>query len=451
MKPISMLVVSAVLILCIPLPVFADGKVFTGLDRSGFRHISQNEQRAAIKFENNVEDLVIAISYIPEEDTSALWIFPVPAKPDTVKLDVVDRFPTVRGYDPYRETDAAIWQMMMYARFTQFYPTCFEVTAGSSLRGVQLHGEVEKYGIRAEVITADSEEALIGYLKAKEKIPAGSFSDFAGYLNERYSLVVCYIDSREKLLNEFPEAEKLLKIGGRDPNERWPCLHVRFPTEKAYYPMKPTSGYGHELMKFDFYVSGYVYARPLVGNSLLGLPHPNAVDQPIRFYHKNPDARNSGDAQEDTTFFIGSKYTHLSFSAIAKEMDQDIYFPEYRSPKLRYAEILAFFNNRWGKMLCAITFAAALSYIAGGLTGLLFFKKWKSYARFALWNLLTIIGLGCAIYLSKKPHAMEMKNHRIRFLLIFFMIFMVLSVFMQLLLLTPVARIGIGMKVVPLY
>ncbi|GAB4337891.1 MAG: hypothetical protein Kow0099_11510 [Candidatus Abyssubacteria bacterium] len=79
---------------------------------------------------------------------------------------------------------------------------------------------------------------------------------FGPYLNDQYTLVITRIDSRETLLEEFPEEEN-------EMSARRPCVYVEFPTARPFFPLKPTSAYGDEIIPVRLYVTGYVWLGAL--------------------------------------------------------------------------------------------------------------------------------------------------------------------------------------------
>jgi hypothetical protein len=70
-------------------------------------------------------------------------------------------------------------------------------------------------------------------------------------------LVLTWITSRQELLEKFPELTSQDDFARRD---RWPCVYVEFPTERAFYPMRPTASYGS--VPISVRLSIVVYVKP---------------------------------------------------------------------------------------------------------------------------------------------------------------------------------------------
>src|SRR5262249_27905840 len=140
---------------------------------------------------------------------------------------------------------------MMLVRATQIYPLWFETVFW--LRWANsVHDQVEKWGIRAETITAKSVDDLAAYLREKKTgIPKEHLTTFESYLNENHVLIVAWIASREQVLKEFPH----YNLRG---DERRPCLFVKFTAERAFYPLRPTRLYGKEITPARLFVVGHV-------------------------------------------------------------------------------------------------------------------------------------------------------------------------------------------------
>jgi hypothetical protein len=71
----------------------ADGVIWRP---DNWQPLEQNEQRAVIAYQDGLEKMIIAVDFRMAYD-KAVWIFPVPAKPQGVVIDVVTEFPTFRG------------------------------------------------------------------------------------------------------------------------------------------------------------------------------------------------------------------------------------------------------------------------------------------------------------------------------------------------------------------
>jgi len=363
----------------------ADGKAFSGRDFSSLYPVVENEQRAAIVHRDGIERMIIAISLELEDQDNALWIFPVLGRPDNVKLDILDSFPRFLGRDPRQTARNIIGGAGIAALSTQIYPIVVTAVLFPSMRGIpgiSIHGEIEKWGIHAETATAKSTNSLAAYLKQKNvRIEKGELAAFKDYLSDKYVLVIVWISSREQLLKQFPEYEQF----GRPGWERWPCLYVEFPTERAFYPLRPTSTYGNQEIPIHLVVINYV--KPQTSPDL-------AEKLKVRYYEQ------LGFPQKIPKKFLEAlpseaiSYTTINFRGSAQELTDDLWFSPTQPKGIKYAEvILTITRNKFVLVFSVLAFIACVSYISAGLSGLILFGKWKGYAELGFYNLYTLIGL----------------------------------------------------------
>ena len=260
-----LLVLLFALILIAPVHAYADGKAFTRTsDNSAYEPANQEDQRAVISFKDGTERLLITINYYADPDDQGLWIFPVPGTPETVHIDLWDTFPTFRGRDDRELARLILDYTMFLTRATQLYPLIVDFPlmlarySGTKDAGVDVHEAVEKWGLRAETVTAPSVEALAEHLQgAGIELSSAELDAFTPYLTSDYVLVVVRVASRAELDKEFGLEER--DVYSRfSMDMRRPCLLVEFPAERAFYPMRPTASYGDEYVPVAIYVIGYV-------------------------------------------------------------------------------------------------------------------------------------------------------------------------------------------------
>jgi hypothetical protein len=411
----------------------ADGKAYFwhAKDASGARPLRQDEQRAAILCRDGIERLVIAVNIRPEYDAQAVWLFPVLGTPDKVTVDVADAFPAFEGTNPFRRAQGWISLFGTAARATQLWPLFFEFlfpALGRALGPAVVHTEVEKWGIRAETVTAGSVAALAAYLEEKGRaLPAEELDAFKPYLTDGHVLVVAWISSQDELRAKFPLYHRPAATRGG----LWPCLYVEFPSEKPFYPMRPTSTYGEDYMEFTLFLVGYLAAEQEPQDAwerhFWASKPPEAG--PARFLEALPRGRFA--------------YTILELSGKAQDFTEDLWFKAAPEPSTWYAFAVArAFQLPWGFVTYAVGIML-LSYVAGGLTGLLMFREWKPYARVALWNVLTLLVLNRAVQWAKDSRGRPLRWWRgegfwcISFPFVFSVVFVIVTMFAQFLLSLP--------------
>jgi len=406
-----------------PADAVADGGAFKGVNLSSLRPVPQREQRAAILHRDGVEKLIVAINIDLEDQEKGLWILPVLGTPGRTSLDVLDAFPQFSGRDLRRRAGLAIENLSGLMRANQIYPFVWWFLFAPALGGAQaeigavsVHEQIDRHGIHAETITAESLDALSKYLEGKGAVVEGdSLGAFGPYLSGDYVLVLAWIRSREELLEHFPE----LRPGGSATTERWPCLYVEFPTERAYYPLRPTSLYGDAPIGIYIYVLGCV--RPVADE-------PGWAEEHFGVAYCKQDEFGTGTPQKfaDRLGDGPMLYTvTYAYWLKADELTQDLWFEPFEPPFLPYAEVVVALSHPLVFVLTYVALAAALSYVSAGISALLVYGKWRPYARRGVWNVLTLIGLGYAIAKYRQREVGE-KWGLVPFLLVFTVLYTVL-------------------------
>jgi hypothetical protein len=400
MKTFKILLFISILVLGVVEVAFGDGVAFSGRDYSSMRPIEQGEQRAVIIHRNGIEKMLIAVSLELEDEDKGFWIFPVPGKPETVKLDVLDSFPVFEGAETWGEAQDLFGGVVKLALATQVYPLPFVTvhdleSAYSGHRSAALglkfkvstYYEVEKWGIHTEAVSAGSIEDLKGYLEEKGVgIKTEELKAFEDYLSDKYVLVLAWISSRKELRKEFKEYGKDATLS----KKRWPSLYVEFATEKAFYPMRPTRSYGKKFIAINLAVLGYVRIDG-------AYPHIYTA-----YHRQNKSTENvpSKIAQELSSKDV--RYTRIIFYNTAENLSNDLWFIPGAPTSIKNADlIVSVLGNPFGFCVALICLVSFSSWMTAGLTGLVLFQRWKGYARFGLWNILTLVGLCIASYKVK--------------------------------------------------
>lgn len=121
-----------------------------------------------------------------------------------------------------------------------------------------------------------------------------------------------------------------------------------------------------------------------------------------------------------------AEYTKININAPAKLFKKDLWMEEGRPFKISLA--LWTINNPWVIALALyLLIVGIFSFIAGGITGLIRFRKFKRYALVGLGNLAGIFGLLFAFnYIKKKKYPEEIKYSKANFCFTFSIIFCLL-------------------------
>jgi len=252
----------------------ADGGVFY-LDPYSDRWdvLDESSQEAIITHRDGIERMMIAVGI--EESTQdyrdAVWIFPIPSNPKSVKLDVISEMPEISGEDVVMEAQRIISakKYSLYASQVYTWPLVLvsnamlggispgggiDVGGGlSGTRGIRgrdavvVHSRLNKLGITSEVITAKTSAGIQNYLKRKGfEVNNLSTLMLGDYVGNEYSFVVSWISPSRGL--GLTATQRGTKRG----------LSVSFPTKDIYYPLKPTSVYGDKVIPLELRVEDFV-------------------------------------------------------------------------------------------------------------------------------------------------------------------------------------------------
>lgn len=318
-----------------------------------------------------------------------------------------------------------------------------EVPLGiGGIEGVTVHESIEKSGLTTELVSALDSSSFSNYLISKElDVPPNFKSILNDYIGEEYSFVISWISDVEKFKLEQPEGYLigLLEDGkidearelfdsltydsgksdfydnlnmvfriidrGRDIEEHdieflkrirgtgnILSVFISFPTEKMYYPLKPTSVYGSKKVPAIIYVMDYV--KPEL------YPEIKPYTETNYFFRKNFDV-----PEELVDFFGGSdtkdlKYTKIKINPPSKYLTEDLWIKKGTPFKVFLADSVNRFQFWFG-----LFFFVICSCLASLLSGIIIFgikgvSKLK-FALFGLWNFLTLIGFSIKAYTDK--------------------------------------------------
>ncbi len=415
------------------------------MDRSFFALHGENTQIAAINYENGVEKLLLAVKTEQLQDDSVVWIVPVAANASEVNINIFRDFPRFFGNDIVmvdRDRMSYGFSLALGASFTQIYPAFFMAygTAFGGLLpgyrlgegGVEIYATVEKEGITTQVIRADTAIDLYNYLNGKNiTISQGSIPILEEYIGEDYSFVVSWVRA----------------IAGNE-SHRTPSIFVEFPTDKIYYPLKPTSLYGDRGIPVLLYVVGlaepelyddiknYTLVRYFQGSiserweekGWLNNFYPNATDM--------GDGQYRADAIYYTTIMIGNEedwiipYTYQKPETPSADVFVEDLWIKHDSPPreveqaLARNEVFAYMReNPTMSWAIIIIWIALASMISSWLAGLLMFKGYGfKTALLGLANLLSLVIFIIATFGFFKKEEINRPKFIVAFTIIFLII-----------------------------
>ncbi|MEM5844219.1 MAG: DUF2330 domain-containing protein [Candidatus Aenigmatarchaeota archaeon] len=343
--------------------MLADGVLFVkSYEREEWLPSVQTQQISVIDFSDEKESLLISIKGDLKGE-KLVWLFPIPAEPQSVKIDVIKNFPTFSGYEVKSRVGYEVDRIFPIFTFSQGYPIFYYFFGAFSFggvaktegfeeeRGVVIHEHLEKAGISVELVSAEDSSKFLSYLNEKGLVLPNSLVE--EYIGKKYSFVVGWVSDVEKYKIETEGSLLGLKI--------------EFPTKKIYYPLKLTSLYGNQKIPIRIYVLGHV--SPEIFDSI-------ANSTKVSYYIN------------DTTQI---KYTKIQINSNSNLLTQDLWIGSSSPLEISFAALILFSPP----LFMGIVFILC-SIIASIVSGLIVFKRKlsiKTLTLLGITNLLTIIGV----------------------------------------------------------
>ena len=395
----------------------ADGFIHI-YDKDMWNLFNEEQQFSAINYKDGFQNMILTVDTGEElKGEKAVWIFPVPAKPDKTVINIVKGFPQLMGYDVEDKADESISDVFMAMRATQVYTfTVLFLTMGrmgsfgkgvEGIEGVTVYGSIEKMGLTTELVSAMDGSSLTNYINSKGlTLTVDSKSILDEYAGQEYSFVISWISDIEKFKQEQGKIERSYR-GMWTGNSIG--VFITFPTEKIYYPLKPTSVYGSKRVPAVIYVLDYVEPELYDGiktDTEINYFFENrlSASEELRDffvgYEKKPSTYYTRDGQEQGFTVKDVKYTKIKVNPPSKYLTQDLWMEVSTPLKVKAAD----FANKFG-LLYGLIFFILCSCLASLFSGMIVFRdrpisKFK-FALFGLWNFLTLIGFSIAAYISK--------------------------------------------------
>ena len=418
-------------------PVLADGGIIIH-DNDMWMMFDEEQQYCAINYHDETQYMILSVDTAEElSGDQAVWIFPVPADPKEVDINIIKGFPELLGKDLEKETQEAITSAFVGMSATQIYPLPFFLlffgvmspgaflARGDSkgIEGVTVYESIEKMGMTTELISAADEQAFNDYLVSNElAMPGDLKSIFDEYIGEDYAFVVSWISD----VWEFRDAQATAR--GNSGYERRTAgntigVYISFPTEEIYYPLKPTSVYGQKKVPAVIYVLDYVTPDLYEGIEsftevdyfiLNWFTAPNELKSFFTGYETSPadySSRFSPDLRKGFQIY-DIKYTKIKIDAPSNALTQDLWIKDKVPKKILVYNSLVKRTIWWG-ILIFILLSCLASMIAGGIV---FAKDRPSLLKFlffGFYNLFTLIGIWVAAYWRDIDHAFTGKKHSV--------------------------------------
>jgi len=388
---------------------------------------AEDSQKAYINYDNGLQKMILSIGLNSENNDGAVWLFPVPAEPNKVVIDVVSDIPYLGGEDISIKAKLGLSNSIKALQSSQIYPipfvlnsTRYSTSKGSDIaltadsisngaavaQDVAVYEHIDKKGIISEIITAKTAKGLYEYLISKNlKVDEGSIPVLENYIGKDYSFVVSWISKPTLSSQQNSSSSSLCGIrnviegyrycddqGDNYYNQRG--VFVTFPTDDIYFPLLPTSVYGSKSVPATIKIIGHVTPE---------------VFQDIKSYTKTSYYI---DSQSDfssslKTFYNGKseniKYTKIEIDAPSKSLTADLWIDRQAPLKTYYSSFIS--ENIVLVTGLALMASSMLSSIAAGLFLFKLIRKdIRKLALIGLFNCFSILGLIVAtLFVGTKP------------------------------------------------
>lgn len=410
--------------------VFADGMVIRPHD-----YVVERGQIAFIDYDQTakLEKMLVGIQTDDVHGEKAAWILPVPAPAIDVAIDVLPNMPSYYGQEvksyARRVVDTLvehsisyqIWPIIFFLRPNVVYSTAQDAKMGSASatvetgQSVYIYEHIEKYGVTTELVGAVDNKAIKTYLTNKGlDVPLEAYAILNSYNGRGYTFVVSWLNEPQVMPDPYYEGYLGDTVAKSTPDAmpyygyRQLGVQVMFKTQKAYFPLLPTSIYGSEKVPATIYINGYV--EPV-------------VPEGIKAFTKTTYMKTSGSSYPTRMIYYDqpasggtpNEYTVVSINDVpSKFFNDDMWFTDSHPGNVDYASSLVdnFEANQGGK---SWLFVFVLSFVLGSLLGFVIFREqWWKLALVSLANGFSIIGLIIALFFVKTKKVDSNLKQRIK-------------------------------------
>lgn len=340
--------------LAMPLQILACG-ISLIPDGPSWTYGNDGAEQSFINYEHGQESLIISRNF--DNDTeSAVWVVPLPAAAQAVKVDVISDTPNFTGYEITKKASENFDSVKKSLLATQFYPMVPYYVMGTALNVTELadtnttgfgavplggimgkalppevtvYQHLEKNGMTAEVLSAVNSDALYQYLHNKGlTVQKDAITVLQPYIGKNFSFVATWVSV---------EGEHSVK-----------GVLMNFPANKMFYPLYPESVYPGAGFPETITVVGHVSPDLFLGIK---------ANSQVNYYHS--DEPTSLD--QFFTTREGYNFTKIVVRAQPTELTQDLYISSIPPLKILQADLLALHPLVSGiVVMIAASFIAAL-------------------------------------------------------------------------------------------
>jgi hypothetical protein len=390
----------------------ADG-LMVGYDENMARWSLQTEesQLCLINHRDGVEHMLISVALSSLRHSHSAWILPVPASPESTTVAIYKGFPRLRGDDVVWTAQQDLLTAIALFGLTSVYPVPFIQQAlfrsllprlfyagavggvddgGHHAPGIAVFSHEEAYGLTAELVSAETPGKLVDYLASKgTELPEAARPVLDSYSGDSFSFVVAWISDSLMFSRES------IPTGGTRQTVRAVGLSLTFPTDRAYFPLRPTSVYGDRPVPLAVYVIGYVTPELYPG-----IRESTSVEYCFQNAYQIP--------RDYSTFFgrTGTisrlEYTVVDMNPQSSRLTADLRFNPKRPFKPVYATLIDRFWLMWMVLLILLVCCGS-SLVAGWVALGRHRLRWYLQALFGLLHCLTALVFVVAAALMRFP------------------------------------------------
>ncbi len=393
-------------------PVFADGMIYR-YDEDLWRLQQEDNQLSAINYENGTQNMLLAVGMSDLKGEKAVWMFPVPAKAEEVELDIIQGFPYLTGKSARNAKQDKFNNIFIISALSQVYtlPLGFLFLLTSStmtglsaedsfgmrtgITGLTIHEHIEEMGLTTELVSANEHGVFYSYLQINGfELPITSKTILDEYTDKGYSFVVTWVSDVEEFNKLIPEQTQY-----RGEPQNTLGVFVKFPTEKIFFPLKPTKVYGEAEVPVLLYVMSHVTPK-IYGD----IESDTSIEYLVQ---NNYRVRGNYDSQQAIKdFFNGKesisdlKYTKIIIETKSKNFTDDLWIENKAPLNITFYD---FVIDNW--LFVGVIIFAIISMISSLFAGLVVFRNDKPnlliFGLFGLTNFLTLIGFTLLAYYLK--------------------------------------------------
>lgn len=365
----------------------------------------------------------------------AVWIFPVPAKPEKIKIDISSEVTlvdnsclTVKKKSKIFLIDHFIWMCA-----SQIYPLLvFDINAylfddelyrhadeRKELErqkiearpyigvGYTIHKATSKYNLNTELVSLENLHGLTEYLEFRKlKLPYDIMKMTSEYTDKGYSFVVSWY-TEPTAFNFYTK-----NIFG---SNNMLDVKINFETSKIFFPLKLTSIYGNNKIPVNITVNGLVtpYLYPeIIIDSFKG-KKVSQVEYYIDSTAKRTDFfyggylkivpsiyQNAYDALMNSSAKSANKYTRILIDAPAKNYIDDLWMSPLPPYRLMFLDFMLDYN-----FFSFLMYFVLISCISSLLAGKICYKSYNpslfKFFMHGFFNLFTLLGFILMSYIIR--------------------------------------------------